>query len=65
MGESAMVFDRTAGGHRFDFIRMACTRCEMSHEHFEDNGRPTCNGQPPDKRERLTIPPDDDPPEAA
>jgi len=60
-----MSFDRTAGGHRFDFSRMVCVRCEMSHEHFEDNGRPQCKGRPPDKRERLTIPPDDDPPEAA
>jgi hypothetical protein len=60
-----MAFDQTAGGHRFDFSRMACTRCEMSWEKFGDTGRPQCKGRPRDKKERLTIPPDDDPPGAA
>jgi hypothetical protein len=63
-GKSAMAFDRTAGGHHFDFSRGVCTRCEIFREKFEDNGRPPCTGRPPDKRERLTVP-DDDPPEAA
>jgi hypothetical protein len=60
-----MAFDLTAGGHRFDFIREVCTRCEMSREQFEDKGRPRCTGRPPDKEGRLTITPDADPPEAA
>jgi hypothetical protein len=56
-----MAFDRMAGGHRFDFSRGVCHRCEMTREYFEDNGRPPCTGQPPEKKTRLVVPPDDDP----
>ena len=58
-----MTFD--PGGHHFDFVRGVCMRCGMSLEKFKDNGRPRCTGQPSDKKERLSIPPDDDSPDAA
>jgi len=60
-----MVFDRTAGGHRFAFGNNVCIRCGMSRREFEDGGRPRCTGQRPKLRQPVTFPPDDDPPEAA
>jgi hypothetical protein len=60
-----MAFDLKAGDHRFDFIRGVCTRCGMSIKIFKGNGRPICTWQPADKRERRTVPPDDDPSGAA
>ncbi len=60
-----MVFELIAGGHRFDFIRGVCMRCEMSREKFEDSGQPQCTGQSLDRRKRLTVPSDNDPPEVA
>jgi hypothetical protein len=54
-----MAFDRTAGGHRFDFSREVCQRYGMSREKFENHGRPRCKGKPPDKKILLTAPPDD------
>ena len=59
-----MVFDRTAGGHRFDFSREVCFLCGISREEFEDDGRPQCTGQPYEKADRLRTPPGK-PPEAA
>jgi hypothetical protein len=60
-----MAFDPTAGDHRFDFIRGVCMRCGISHKKFKDSGRPMCTGQHPAKTKPLTLPDDDDPPEAA
>jgi len=60
-----MAFALTASDHRFDFIRGVSTRCGMPIENFKDKGRPTCTWQPADKRERRTVPPDDDPSGAA
>jgi len=60
-----MAFDPTAGDHRFDFIRGVCMRCGISHKKFKDSGRPMCTGQRPAKTKPLTVPDDDDPPEAA
>jgi hypothetical protein len=62
--ESEMVFDRTAGGHRFDFSREICFLCGISREEFEDDGRPQCTGQPYEKADRLRSPPGK-PPKAA
>jgi hypothetical protein len=33
-----MTFDRTSGGHAFDFSAGVCQRCRMTREHYEDNG---------------------------
>jgi len=40
-----MIFDRTAGGHRFDFIRGVCFVCGISREEFKDNSYPRCTGE--------------------
>jgi hypothetical protein len=47
-----MAFDRTSGGHRFDFSSGVCHRCGMTREHYEDNGKPICRGKPADRRKR-------------
>jgi len=59
-----MFFDRTAGGHRFDFTRGICFLCGITHEEFKDNNYPRCNGEPYGKNERLPTAPGDGPPEA-
>jgi hypothetical protein len=41
-----MAFDKAAGGHAFDFNTRACVKCGMSDEHYRDNGKPECTGQP-------------------
>lgn len=53
-----MAFDLMAGGHRFDFFRGVCVKCEMTHEYFEHNGSPYCTGKPPEKKKPI-FPPDD------
>jgi hypothetical protein len=60
-----MIFDRTAGGHRFDFTRGVCFMCGISREEFKDNEYPRCTGEPYGKGQSLPIPQGDDPPEAA
>jgi len=57
-----MIFDRTAGGHRFDYIRGVCVMCGMSRDEFKDNDYPQCAGEPFGKREALPIPPGSDAP---
>jgi hypothetical protein len=56
--ESEMAFDRTAGGHRFDFSLGVCFLCGISREEFEDDGHPQCTGQLYEKADRLRISPD-------
>ena len=53
--QSARIFDRTAGGYRFDFTRGVCVLCRISREEFKDNDYPECAGEPYGKRERLAI----------
>ena len=53
-----------ARGHRFSFDNDVCVRCGISRAKYERGGLPRCKGQPPEKKERSSIP-DDDPPEAA
>ena len=60
-----MIFDRTAGGHRFDFTLGVCFLCGISREEFKDNDYPRCSGEPFGKQEPLPIPPGGDPPTAA
>jgi hypothetical protein len=55
-----MVFNRTARGHRFSFDNDVCVRCGMSRAKHERGGLPQCKGEPPEKKERSSIP-DDDP----
>jgi hypothetical protein len=57
-----MIFDRTAGGHRFDFT---CFVCGMSREEFKDSSYPRCSGEPFGKLETLPIPPGGNPPPPA
>jgi hypothetical protein len=64
MNESGMVFDRTAGGHRFDFTRGVCVLCGITREEFKDNDYPRCTGEPYGKQERRPITQDDEPPKA-
>ena len=59
-----MIFDRTAGGHRFDFTRGVCFVCGMSREEFKDSSYPRCPGEPFGKLETLPIPPGGNPPAA-
>jgi len=63
--ESEMIFDRTAGGHRFDYSQGICVLCGITREEFKDNDYPKCTGEPYGERERPPIPPGRDPPEAA
>ena len=53
-----MAFDRQAGGHYFDFSTLACVKCGMSREHYQDNGQPRCAGKKPEPRAPMTIPED-------
>ncbi len=55
-----MAFDRQSGGHNFAFGDDVCTRCGMSRPKYEDSGHPPCTGQPPEKREPMAIPDDDE-----
>lgn len=32
-------------GHTFDFSTEKCTKCGMTKEHYEDNGKPLCKGR--------------------
>ena len=59
-----MIFDRTAGGHRFDFTRGVCFLCGISREEFKDSDYPRCTGEPFGKQECVPNPPADGPPEA-
>ena len=38
-----MVFNRTAGGHAFDFDRGVCLKCGITRERYEDSGEPRCS----------------------
>jgi len=51
-----MAFDRTAGGHRFDYVQGVCVMCGMSREEFKDNNYPQCAGEPYGKGETPPIP---------
>jgi hypothetical protein len=51
--ESEMIFDRTAGGHRFDYSRGFCVLCGIAREEFKDNDYPKCAGELYGQRERL------------
>ena len=53
-----MTFDRSSGGHAFDFSAGVCERCGMTREYFQDNGEPRCSGNKSEMRERIPI---DDP----
>jgi hypothetical protein len=57
-----MIFDRTAGGHRFDYNQGFCILCGITREEFKDNDYPKCAGEPYGKRE---SPSPDKGPEAA
>lgn len=37
---------KSEGGHHFDFDTDKCTKCGMTRETYEDNGRPACTGLP-------------------
>jgi len=37
-----MRFDRSAGGHNFDFDTDVCTRCGIARRHYRDGGNPLC-----------------------
>lgn len=43
----SLAFDRSAGGHVFDFDKRACTVCGMTQEEFRDGKQPACTGHPP------------------
>jgi hypothetical protein len=58
------VFDRTAGGHRFDFTRGVCFLCGITREEFKDANYPKCTGEPYGRRERRPITPDEESPKA-
>ena len=60
-----MIFDRTAGGHHFDFTRGVCFVCGISREEFKDNSYPRCTGEPYGKGETSPTPPGGDPPQPA
>jgi hypothetical protein len=57
-GKMFMTFDRSSGGHAFDFSAGVCERCGMTREYFQDNGEPRCSGNKSEMRERIPI---DDP----
>ena len=57
-----MFFDRTAGGHRFDFTRSVCFLCGITREEFKENDYPRCAGELYGKQE---PPSPDEPPKAA
>lgn len=46
-----MALDRRAGGHAFDFSTMACVRCGMPREHYDDNVEPRCTRVKPSRRQ--------------
>jgi hypothetical protein len=60
-----VIFDRTAGGHRFDYSQGLCVLCGITRGEFNDNDYPECTGELYGKRERPPIPPDGNSPEAA
>jgi hypothetical protein len=60
--EGDMFFDRTAGGHRFDFTRGVCFLCGITREEFKEHDYPRCAGEPYGK---LEPPSPDEPPQAA
>ena len=59
-----MIFDRTAGGHRFDFTRGVCFVCGISREEFKNNSYPRCTGELYGEAETLPISQGDNPPAA-
>jgi hypothetical protein len=40
-----MRFDRSAGGHNFDFDTDVCTRCGIARRQYRDGGTPGCADQ--------------------
>ena len=60
-----MIFDRTAGGHRFDYSQGICVLCGITREEFKDSGYPGCTAEPYGKLERPPISRNGDPTEAA
>jgi hypothetical protein len=50
-----MIFDRTAGGRRFDYSQGFCVLCGITREEFKDNDYPECTGEPYGQRERPHI----------
>jgi hypothetical protein len=50
-----MIFDRTAGGHRFDFTRGVCFVCGISREEFKDNNYPRCATEPYEEPGRPSL----------
>jgi hypothetical protein len=59
-----MIFDRTAGGHRFDYSKGLCVMCGITREEFKNNDYPECTGELYGKRESLPISRRGDPTEA-
>ena len=43
---------REENGHLFDFDTDKCVKCQMSREHYEDNGKPACK-RPPTHEQAL------------
>jgi len=37
-----MRFERSAGGHNFDFDTDVCTRCGIARRQYRDGGNPLC-----------------------
>jgi hypothetical protein len=37
-----MRFERSAGGHNFDFDTDVCTRCGIARRRYRDDGNPLC-----------------------
>jgi hypothetical protein len=54
-GDSAVAFDRNAGGHGWDFSTGVCGKCDMTREYYQDHGKPVPTARKPEKRERLRI----------
>ena len=50
-----MIFDRTAGGHRFDYRQGFCVVCGITREEFKDNDYPKCTGELYGVRQFLRI----------
>ena len=41
-GVDFMRFERSAGGHNFDFDTDVCTRCGIARRQYRDDGNPLC-----------------------
>ena len=44
-GVDFMRFERSAGGHNFDFDTDVCTRCGIARRQYRDGGNPLCAAQ--------------------